>query len=78
MRVHDDVRDDPLIAKGHVFLRYDQTTHTLLTMARGELVAKFGLSGLASEDFDEGAVLPLSKHDLVDADGLWELVRDRR
>lgn len=54
MRVHDEIRDDALVAEGHVDVLGDETDHPFLAVAAAELVADFGSPGLSHQQLDEG------------------------
>lgn len=69
---------DSLIVERHIFLRYDETTHSLLSMSRRELVSQFWSSSLTDEDLDEElVVLAVGEHDLVDVSSDGRLVAER-
>jgi len=64
-----------LIVERHILLRNDETTHSLLSMSRRELVSQFWSTRLTNEDLDEELiVLTIGEHDLVDVSSDGRLV----
>mmetsp|Transcript_18763 Transcript_18763/g.45097 ORF Transcript_18763/g.45097 Transcript_18763/m.45097 type:complete len:326 (+) Transcript_18763:712-1689(+) len=67
VRVHDQVRRDPLAREGHVVLAIGDAHRALLSVARGKLVADLRHSHRTHLDLNEArATLRRSEHDLVD------------
>lgn len=67
-----------MVVERHVLLRDNQTADTLLPVSGGELVAKFGTSGLPDENFDEQlVVVAVCKENLVDIAGDGRFVAER-
>lgn len=78
VRVHDDVRVDPLVCEGHVALVGHDAYDALLAVARGELVADFGAARLPREHFNELAfAFGGGDHDLVDEGWVGQFVGHR-
>lgn len=67
-----------LIIERHIRLRYDQSTHTLLSMSRGKLVAQFRSPGLTKKHFQKlRLVFRVRDEDLVDVSSQRILVGHR-
>src|SRR5271155_3676669 len=65
MRIHNNIRINPLIRKRHILLLYNNPTNTLLTMLRGELIPHFSDSRLSQQNFDDDVVACCGNHDLI-------------
>ena len=73
MRVHDYVRDEPIVGEGKIDLWRDEAYDSLLPVPRGKFVADFWASGLARLNLDKTMLLlGAGEHDFVNVG--WVLV----